>query len=238
MSWTDERIERLKKMWDRRRDRQPDRRGARRGQPQCRDRQGAPPGPRSRVLAGQAERGQGARSARRPPQPRARAKAAARARTAPHGRPARRCPGAAAPSPIAAAPARQRARPRDIRYPLDRPRRLHPPGSGRPAGADPARAAAPPGSRQAERRGRRQDQPARSQRPHLQMADRPSGRARFPLLRRQGESRLPLLRRALRQSPIRRSSPAAIVARRRRCRSGARASAERNGSRCPRLARR
>ena len=81
---------------------------------------------------------------------------------------------------------------------LGRPRRLHPPGSGRHAGADPAGAAAPPGPGQAQRRGRRQDQPARPQRPHLQMADGPSGRARFPFLRPAVEPRLSLLRRALR----------------------------------------
>ena len=104
--------------------------------------------------------------------------------------------------------------------PLDRPGRLRPPGPGRSAGADPARAAAPPRPRQAEPRGRRQDQPARAQRKGLQMADRPSGRARFPLLRRARQSRLPLLRPALRRrlsgpaAPARPQAAAAIAVRR------------------------
>src|SRR3954470_23282306 len=62
----------------------------------------------------------------------------------------------------------------------------------------PAGPAAPPGAGKAEPRDRRQDQPARSQREDLQMADRPSRRARFPFLRGAGQSRLSLLRRALR----------------------------------------
>ena len=65
MSWTDERIERLKKMWTGRRDRQPDRRRARRSQPQCRDRQGAPPRPQGAPVAGQARRGEGSEAGRR-----------------------------------------------------------------------------------------------------------------------------------------------------------------------------
>ena len=40
-------------------DRQPDRRRSRRGQPQCRDRQGASPGPRVAPVAGQGRRGKG-----------------------------------------------------------------------------------------------------------------------------------------------------------------------------------
>ena len=66
---------------------------------------------------------------------------------------------------------------------VDRPRRLHPPGPRRPAGADPARAAAPAGAREAEPRDRRQDDLTRPQRPHLPLADGASGRARLPFLR-------------------------------------------------------
>jgi GcrA cell cycle regulator len=81
---------------------------------------------------------------------------------------------------------------------LGRSRRLPASGPRRSAGPDPARAAAPPGAGQAQPGNRRQDQPARSQRPHLPLADGPSGRAGLSLLRREGEPRLPLLRRALR----------------------------------------
>src|SRR5205814_9499693 len=100
--------------------------------------------------------------------------------------------------------------------PLDRTRRLHPPGSGRSAAADPAGAAAPPGSSQAEPRRRRQDQPARFERPHLQVADGPSGRARLPFLRTAGQPRLSLLRAALQRrlsgaAPPPRSPPPAAA---------------------------
>src|SRR5439155_3394537 len=92
-------------------------------------------------------------------------------------------------------PTDQRARPA---VPLDRTWWLCASGSRRPAGADPARAAAPARPGQAEPRGRRQDQPARFERPHLQMADRPSRRARLPFLRPAVEPGLPILRPALR----------------------------------------
>ena len=209
----------------RRRDRQPDRRRARRGQPQRGDRQGAPPRPRGAPLAGQAGRGEGSEGSRAAAKAARRAEAGAQAeRAAPQPAAPRRCragragsargrqPHAAAPQPdnrsiARSAPAASSARARAT------------------AGADPAGAAAPPGAGQAERRGRRQDQPARPQRPHLQMADGPSGRARLPFLRQGGEPGLPLLRRALRRrlpgaAPAPRPPPA-----RRRCRSAARASA-------------
>ena len=53
--------------------------------------------------------------------------------------------------------------------------------------------APPSGPRASQPGNRRQDEPARSQRSHLPLADGPPGRARFPLLRGQGESRLPVL---------------------------------------------
>ena len=117
-------------------------------------------------------------------------------------------PAAAAAAPAAAAPAAAAERPLRVRQgrraghgvSLDRSRRLRAPGSGRPAGADPARAAAPPGSGQAER-PRWPTRPACSN-----LNDRickwpigHPGRARFPLLRTAGQSRLPLLRPALRR---------------------------------------
>ena len=182
MSWTDERIERLKKMWHD---------GATASQ--IADELG---GVSRNAVIGKAHRlGLEQRPSPVKPGEEKEAKKAGAA-AAPRAKPA----GAQAPKPgqgRAAAPRRRRrsgraARARPAAAPpgagdavsLDRPRRLHPPGSGRPAGADPARAAAPPGAGQAEPRGRRQDQPARSQRPHLQMADRPPRRARLPFLRR------------------------------------------------------
>ena len=70
------------------------------------------------------------------------------------------------------------------------------------------------------RRGRRQDVAARSERPRLPLADGPSGRARLPLLRQSGEPRLSLLRRSLRRrlpgaaAPPRPPPPAAPALRR------------------------
>jgi GcrA cell cycle regulator len=162
---------------------------------------------------------------------------------------ARRCrrrPKPAAPAPVRSRPAPRAGAPRHERRRTGRrpgkpslpPRRsrcfarsapaassARPPASSRP---DHPGAAAPAGAGQALGRHGRQDQPARSQRQDLQMAARPSRRARFPFLRRQGESGLPLLRRALR-SPIRRSSRAAIAVPRRRCPLAARAFAEPGG---------
>src|SRR3546814_2401174 len=79
---------------------------------------------------------------------------------------------------------------------------------------------APAGARAPEPGDRGQDDIARSERPHLQMADRPSRRARFPFLRPAGEPRFPVLRRALRPrlsgaAPAPRSPPAAAASLRR-----------------------
>ncbi len=100
---------------------------------------------------------------------------------------------------------------------LGRTGRLHPPGTRRHAGADPAGSAAPPGSGQAIRGSGRQDIAARPERPRLPLADGPSGRARFPLLRTAVQPRLSLLRRALRRrlpgaAAPPRSPPAAATA--------------------------
>ena len=67
---------------------------------------------------------------------------------------------------------------------------------------------------------RRQDQPARTQRARLPLADGPSGRGRFPFLRTGRQSGLPLLRGTLRPrlpgaAPPRRSPPPAPAALRR-----------------------
>ncbi len=86
--------------------------------------------------------------------------------------------------------------------------------------------AAPPGPRQAEPRNGGQDLAARPERPHLQMADRPSGRAGLPLLRRQGESRASPIASRIAATPIRRSCPGATAVRRLPCPSAARASAD------------
>ncbi len=210
MSWTDERIETLTKMWESgaTASQIADELGG--GQPQCRDRQGAPARPQGAPFAGQAQRGEaegahrqegkgraGRCASRRPgsgqghqaaPSPRRPKPAPPRSNLKPQTRP-RRPPNSLLPRPS----------PRQIAaHRLGRPRRLPASGSRRPAGADPARAAAPAGPRQAQPRDRRQDQPARSQRTHLPLADGPSRRAGLPLLRRQGEPRLSLLRRALR----------------------------------------
>ena len=75
------------------------------------------------------------------------------------------------------------------------------------------------------RRGRRQDRPARPQRPHLPLADGPSGRARLPLLRPATPTPAIPIASIIAASPIRRSCRAATAARRRRCPSAARASA-------------
>ncbi len=195
MSWTEERIERLKAMWTE---------GATASQ--IADELG---GVSRNAVIGKAHRlGLEARPRR---SSRARRRNAMRLPPLPLPRPSLRRPSAprrarrgrtraeqAAPAqPAHAAPAARPVRQHPVS--LDRSRRLRPPGSRRPAGADPAGSAAPPGSGQAEPGSRRQDEPARSQRPHLQMADGSSGRARLPLLRQRVEPRLPLLRRALRR---------------------------------------
>ena len=210
MSWTDERIERLKKMWHD---------GATASQ--IADELG---GVSRNAVIGKAHRlGLEQRPSPVKPGEEKEAKKPAPAAAAPRRQaaPKAEAPEAAAPAarradraPLRAPPHRARSRRTGDAISLDRSRRLHPPGSRRPAGADPARPAAPPGPGQAEPRGRRQDQPARSQRPHLQMADRPSRRARLPFLRRAGQPGLPLLRRSIAASPTRRSSPAATAARR------------------------
>ena len=188
MSWTDERIDRLKTMWAE---------GATASQ--IADELG---GVSRNAVIGKAhrlglERGRrrSSRARRRkrrprppapkPPSPQRRAES-----RRPPPQPSRAGEASTRPVPAGAAPAAQAGR---ARHPvsLGRPRRLHPPGPRRQPGADPAGAAAPAGPGQAERRGRRQDQPARSQRPHLPLADGPSRRARLPFLRRAGEPRLP-----------------------------------------------
>ena len=221
MSWTDERIERLKEMWTE---------GSTASQ--IADELG---GVSRNAVIGKAhrlglesrpspvkpgeEKEQEGRAAPPRPRPRSRGRDRSPRRSrAPSRAPATDAPRHA-PAPPAAPPSRQPTPTHDP-VSLGRPRRLHPPGPGRQAGADPAGPAAPPGAGQAERRGRRQDQPARPQRPHLQMADGPSGRARLPLLRQAGQPRLPLLRRALRRrlpgaAPAPRPPPAAAAAVRR-----------------------
>ena len=231
MSWTDERIDRLKALWTK---------GMTASQ--IAEELG---GVSRNAVIGKAHR-LGLQSRPSPvkanepaPAAKPKAKASRRQAPAPAGREggARRPSRRRAPEPPEAAPRRRRpprrlpppppaSRRAAAARPLDRPGRLRPPGPGRPAGADPARAAAPPGPGQAEPRNRRQDRPARSQREDLQMADRPSRRARFPFLRQAGQSRLPLLRRSIAASPIRRSSRAATASRRRPCRSAAPGCAE------------
>jgi GcrA cell cycle regulator len=166
MSWTEERIEKLTKMWEG---------GATASQ--IADELG---GVSRNAVIGKAHRlGLKARPSpvkanekpERPPRapkpkaPRPRARQAPKAKAAAPGPPA---PARRQPSrrcrlrrrkPAAARP------PRDAADRLGRPRRLPAPGPRRPAGADPARPAAPPGAGQAEPGNRRQDQPARSQRP-------------------------------------------------------------------------
>ncbi len=87
-----------------------------------------------------------------------------------------------APGCIAfAADAEQEFGPAQNRF--GRSRRLPAPGPRRPAGTNPARAAAPPGAGQAQPRDRRQDQLARPVGQGLPLADGPSRRARLPFLR-------------------------------------------------------
>ena len=194
MSWTDERIERLRAMWAE---------GSTASQ--IAEELG---GVSRNAVIGKAHR-LGLESRPSPVKPgeekekRAAAPAAAARAPAekPAPKPAPAAPAEAAapePSPVAEPAAKPAAPETHDPVSLGRTRRIHPPGPGRHAGADPAGPAAPPGPGQAQRRGRRQDRPARPQRPHLQMADGPSGRARFPFLRPAVEPRLPLLRRALR----------------------------------------
>ena len=220
MSWTEERIERLKTMWTE---------GATASQ--IADELG---GVSRNAVIGKAHRlGLEARpSPVKPGEEKERHAPAAASAPAPKPAPAERAApratsrarvragGACAADPSAPAA-------RTVRHPvsLDRPGRLHPSGPRRPAGADPAGSAAPPGSGQAEPGSRRQDQPARSQRPHLQMADGPSGRARLPLLRQCRRTRASPIASSIAASPTRRSFRAATAARPRRSRSADRASA-------------
>ena len=211
MSWTDERIDRLKKMWSD---------GATASQ--IAEELG---GVSRNAVIGKAHRlGLDARPSPVKPGEEKEKKPAAAASAA---KPAARDAAARRATPAIPRDRRQsidRANPAAAaarRHPvsLDRPRRLRSPGPRRHPGADPARPAAAAGSSQAERRGRRQDQPARFERPHLQVAAGPSRRARLPFLRQSGQPRLPLLRRALRR---RLPGPAAAPrppSARRRCRS-------------------
>ena len=213
MSWTEERIERLKKMWHD---------GATASQ--IADELG---GVSRNAVIGKAHR-LGLEQRPSPVKPGEEKKRRSRRRPPP--RPPRRRPGprrqrprAQRPHPPPRSAAPHAPTPQSLgagnAVPLDRPRRLHPPGSGRSAAADPAGAAAPPGSGQAEPRGRRQDQPARSQRPHLQVADGPS-RAN-PISISAGSRRTPasLIASSIAGLPTRRSCRAATAVRRRRCRS-------------------
>ena len=216
MSWTDERIERLKKMWARRRDREPDRRRAWRSQPQRGDRQGAPPRPRAAPLPGEAGRGKGSEEAA------AAAPAAAARNPLPEGRGARSRRRCACAATAAAAPAVGPAalQPGDA-VSLDRPRRLHPPGSRRSAGADPAGPAAPPGAGQAEPRGRRQDRAC-----SISTTASANGRWAIPasptsISAASRPTPASLIASSIAASPIRRSFRAATAVRRRRSRSAA-----------------
>ena len=211
MSWTDERIERLKKMWAK---------GATASQ--IADELG---GVSRNAVIGKAHR-LGLEQRPSPVKPGEEKEAKKPAAAAPAAAAPKSAPKAEAPKPAAAAAATtasaapQSANPPPLRagnaVPLDRPRRLYPPGSRRSAATDPAGPAAPLGAGQAEPGSCRQDEPARAQRPRLQMADWPPRRARLPFLRRTGEPRLPLLRRPIAASPIRRSSRAATAVPRRR----------------------
>ena len=217
MSWTEERIERLKKMWHD---------GATASQ--IADELG---GVSRNAVIGKAHRlGLEQRpSPVKPGEEKEAKKAAPRRAPPPKPAPKAEAPQADAAAAAAAAlrhapaspPRRSRSAPGNA-ISLDRPRRLHPPGPGRPAGADPARAAAPPGPGQAEPRGRRQDQPARSQRPHLQMADGPSRASPTSISAGSRPTPASLIASSIAASPIRRSSRAATAARRRRCRSAGR----------------
>lgn len=109
---------------------------------------------------------------------------------------------------------------------LDRTGRFHASGTGRPAGAHSPRPAAPPRARKAQPRNRGQNQPARSDREDLQMADGASRRTRLPFLRREGESPAFPIASSIAVAPIRPSCRAAPAARRRHCPSKARASAK------------
>ena len=210
MSWTDERIERLKNMWTE---------GATASQ--IADELG---GVSRNAVIGKAHRlGLDARpSPVKPGEEKERPATAASAPARPSPlRAERPAPRPAAAAPASPAPARPAARspqrPQSgMQYRSIGPGGFIRQGPGDTAGADPAGAAAPPGPGQAERRSRRQDQPARPQRPHLQVADGPSGRARLPLLRTGRQPRLPLLRRALRgrlpgAAPAPRPPPAAAA---------------------------
>ena len=187
MSWTDERIEKLTKMWEG---------GATASQ--IAEELG---GVSRNAVIGKAHR-LGLKARPSPVKPNEKEAPAA----APAPKPAR----------AESAPAAPRPAPPPARHGPGGPGGLPAAGPGRPAGADPARAAAPPGSGQAEPRDCRQDQPARPQRSHLPLADGASRRARLPLLRREGEPRFPLLRRALRPrlsgTAAARPSPAASAA--------------------------
>ena len=201
MSWTDERIEKLTKMWES---------GATASQ--IADELGAVS--RNAVIGKAHRLGLKARpSPVKPVEKEAKARPVKKAK-APAVAPAAReakpvdTPARVEPEPAPAAPEPAAPPPPSAEAASDAPAPAAPerprivsvgPGGflRRSAGADPARAAAQAGSGKAQPGNRRQDQPAGSQRPHLPLADGPSGRAGFPLLRRKGEPRLPILRRTL-----------------------------------------
>ena len=207
MSWTDERIERLTKMWE----------GGSTAS-QIADELG---GVSRNAVIGKAHR-LGLKARPSPVKPNEKPEPAPRAAK----------PAAEAPPPRVSAARRRAAPPRQHRrrasarrhavdpadprpdhqaaaaHCLGRPRRLPASGPRRSAGTDPACPAAPPGASQAQPGYRQQDQPARTQRPHLPLADGPSRRSGLPFLRRESEPRLPLLRRTLRPR-----LPGAIAAR-------------------------
>ncbi len=158
----------------RRRDRKPDRRRARRRLAQCGDRQGAPPGPQVAPLAGKGERAtaqEGAAEERTPPsrsKPREKVCASATAHAQRRPTPARRSrPQLASRRTLPAirrasrCPARRSAMPRIVSV---GPGGFLRQGPGEQQAPIPPAPPPPPGARQAERRHRRQDQPARFER--------------------------------------------------------------------------
>ena len=193
MSWTDERIERLKTMWAN---------GATASQ--IADDLG---GVSRNAVIGKAHR----LGLEQRPSPvkheeekeankSAPAEVAAPVKAAPAPKAAEAKPAAPAPAAAPAAtphPTGRRPSAHDLQY-----RSIGPGGFVRQGPGD-QQAPIPPapprrsGSRQAQPGSCRQDQSARAQRPHLQMADWPSGRARFSLLRSSSQPRFPVLRPAL-----------------------------------------
>ncbi len=211
MSWTDERIEKLTKMWEG---------GATASQ--IAEELG---GVSRNAVIGKAHR-LGLKARPSPVKPNEKSEAAPAKAPRPAPEPAAPAePRVAAPRPAPAAPASPPPAPRAPVAPVEAAPQPAAPAPTAAADAPPAppqprivsvgpggfsvrapainrrrspRPAPPPRARTAQPGSGRQDRPARSQRPHLPLADGPPGRARFPFLWRQGESRLPLLRRALR----------------------------------------